>query len=83
MRRREFITALGGAVATTAWPLTALAQHPSGMRRIGVLSAVAADDPVARVRIAAFLLGLQQLGWTIFQLFRFDELGTPILQEHA
>ena len=65
MRRREFITALGGAVATTAWPLTAPAQHPSGMRRIGVLSAVAADDPVGRVRIAAFLMGLQQLGWTV------------------
>jgi len=65
MRRREFITALGGAVATSAWPLTVLAQHPNGMRRIGVLSAVAADDPVGRVRIAAFLLGLQQLGWTV------------------
>jgi len=65
MGRREFITALGGAVATTAWPSTALAQHPGGMRRIAVLSAVAADDPVGQVRIAAFLLGLQQLGWTV------------------
>jgi putative ABC transport system substrate-binding protein len=64
VRRREFITVLGGAVATTAWPLTAPAEHLSGMRRIAVLSAVAADDPVGRVRIAAFLLGLQQLGWT-------------------
>src|SRR5262245_63431787 len=59
--RREFITLLGGA---TAWPLTSRAQQPEGSRRIGVLMSTAADDPEGRARIAAFLGGLQQLGWT-------------------
>jgi putative ABC transport system substrate-binding protein len=62
MIRREFITLLGGAAA--AWPLTARAQQGERMRRIGVLAGVAADDPEGQVRIAAFLQGLQQLGWT-------------------
>ena len=62
MRRREFITLLGGA---TAWPLSARAQQPERMRRIGVLMSTAADDPEGQARIAAFHQGLQQLGWTI------------------
>jgi hypothetical protein len=62
MRRREFMTLLGGAAA--AWPVAARAQQPGGMRRIGVLMTTAADDPQNPVRIAAFLLGLAQLGWT-------------------
>ena len=61
-RRREFITLLGGAAA--AWPLAARAQQGERMRRIGVLMPLAADDPEAQARIAAFLQGLQQLGWT-------------------
>jgi ABC-type uncharacterized transport system substrate-binding protein len=60
MTRREFITLLGGAAAT--WPLAARAQQGERMRRIGVLVAVA-DDPEGQARIAAFLQGLQQLGW--------------------
>ena len=60
MRRREFITVLGGAAA--AWPLAARAQQGERVRRIGVLVAVA-DDPEGQARIAAFLQGLQQLGW--------------------
>jgi putative ABC transport system substrate-binding protein len=65
MRRREFIAALGGAAATTAWPLAVRAQQAGGMRRIGVLAGVAADDPNGRIRIAALLQGLQQSGWTV------------------
>ena len=47
-----------------AWPLAARAQQPERMRRIGVLMSLAADDPESQARIAAFLQGLQQLGWT-------------------
>jgi putative ABC transport system substrate-binding protein len=62
MRRREFITLLGGAAV---WPLTARAQQAERMRRIGVLMGQPAGDPVAQARSAAFLQGLQELGWTI------------------
>jgi putative ABC transport system substrate-binding protein len=62
MQRREFITLLGGAAA--AWPLAARAQQPDRMRRIGMLVGGAADDPESKARIAAFLLGLRELGWT-------------------
>jgi len=62
MRRREVITLLGGAA--TAWPLAARAQQMEQTRRIGVLMSTAADDPEGRARIAAFLGGLQQSGWT-------------------
>jgi putative tryptophan/tyrosine transport system substrate-binding protein len=61
MNRREFITLLGGAAA--AWPLAARAQQPDRMRRIGVLNGQAANDPDAQASIAAFLQGMQQLGW--------------------
>jgi putative ABC transport system substrate-binding protein len=62
MRRREFITLLGGAAAP--WPLTARAQQGERKRRIGVLSPVAADNPLGKARIAALLQGLHELGWT-------------------
>ena len=62
MRRRQFITLLGGAVV--AWPLAARAQQPERMRRVGVLMSLATDDPENQARIAAFLQGLQKLGWT-------------------
>jgi putative tryptophan/tyrosine transport system substrate-binding protein len=60
--RRQFLSALGGA--SIAWPLVARAQQPERMRRIGELQAIAADDPEAKAQNAAFLQGLQQLGWT-------------------
>jgi putative ABC transport system substrate-binding protein len=61
MRRRDFITLLGGA---PAWPLAARAQQGDRVRRIGVLVPTAADDPESLARVGAFLQGLQELGWT-------------------
>ena len=69
MRRREFITLLGGAAA---WPLAARAQQPERMRRIGVLLAAAADDAEFQVWVGAFLQALAQLGWTIGHNVRID-----------
>jgi putative ABC transport system substrate-binding protein len=63
MRRRQFIMVLG--CAAIGWPIAARAQQGERMRRIGVLNALAADDPVAQARHGAFLQGLQQSGWTI------------------
>src|SRR5215467_9021282 len=62
MRRREFISLLGSAVA--GWPLAAPAQQAERMRRIGVLINLTADDPEGRARLAAFLAVLRVLGWT-------------------
>ena len=61
MRRREFITVLGGAAV--AWTIAARAQHPEQMRRIGVLMNRATDDPEDQAYLAAFRQALQQLGW--------------------
>src|SRR6202047_2322695 len=71
MKRREFITLLGAAAAV-AWPLAARAQQPDRVRRIGVLMASAADDSESQARIAAFLQGLQQLGWADGRNMRID-----------
>ena len=62
MRRREFITLLGGAAA--AWPLVARAQQGNQMRRIGVLMLFAENDPVAMAQLSGFMQGLAEIGWT-------------------
>ena len=70
MKRREFISLLGGAAV--AWPLAAYAQQGERVRQIGVLTANAADDVDAQARHAAFLQGLQHLGWTEGRNVRVD-----------
>ena len=70
MRRREFITLVGGA--TAAWPLTARAQQPERVRRVGVLQPAAANDPDAQANNTAFVQGLQKLGWTDGSDVRID-----------
>jgi putative tryptophan/tyrosine transport system substrate-binding protein len=62
LRRRQFLTLLGGFAA---WPLAARAQQGERMRRIGVLTSLAADDPESQARHAAFLQGLQEWGWGV------------------
>jgi putative ABC transport system substrate-binding protein len=69
MRRREFITLLGGAAA---WPLAAHAQQGERVRRIGVLNPAAADDAVFQARIGAFQQELALLGWSIGRNVRID-----------
>jgi hypothetical protein len=61
IERRGFITLLSGAAT---WPLAVRAQQGGQARRLGVLMSTSADDPEGKARIAAFLGGLQQLGWT-------------------
>jgi hypothetical protein len=68
MRRRSFITLLGGAGA--AWPRTARAQEP--VRRIGVILPATSDDAEFQSWVEAFLQGLAQLGWTIGHNVRID-----------
>jgi len=70
MKRREFITLLGGAAV--AWPLVARAQQPERMRRVGVLMNLAADDPEALARLAAFHQGLQEAGWVVGRNLRIE-----------
>jgi hypothetical protein len=71
LKRREFITLLGGA---TAWPLAARAQ-PERIRRIGVLMYLAADDAEGQARLAAFAQALEQLGWSDLLLCDFRVTG--------
>src|SRR6516165_2029874 len=62
LKRRAFMTLLGGAAA---WPIGARAQQGEQKRRIGVLNAVAADNPEEQARLAAFHQGLGELGWIV------------------
>jgi putative tryptophan/tyrosine transport system substrate-binding protein len=61
MRRRDFIIVIG---SVAAWPLMARAQRPERIRRVGVLTGLAQDDPEAQARIKAFQQRLRELGWT-------------------
>jgi ABC-type uncharacterized transport system substrate-binding protein len=70
MRRREFITVLGGAAV--ACPVVARAQPPQRMRRVGVLMSTAADDSESQLRLVAFVQGLQQAGWTVGHNLQID-----------
>src|SRR5215831_20896910 len=69
-RRRDFISLLGGAAVS--WPLAARAQQEATLRRIGVLIQVAEGDPQARIEVATFLRGLQELGWSEGRSLRID-----------
>ena len=69
VRRREFITLLGGAAA---WPFVARAQQPERMRHIGILLATTADDVEFQAWVGAFLQALALLGWTIGRNVRID-----------
>jgi putative ABC transport system substrate-binding protein len=71
LKRREFITLLGGAAV--AWPLAARAQLTERVRRIGVLLNLAADDPMGQARVAAFVQGLEAAGWSDGRNVRIDK----------
>jgi putative ABC transport system substrate-binding protein len=73
MKRRAFITLLGGAAV---WPLAARAQQPDRMRRVGVLANIAADDPEAQARMTAFAQELAQLGWIAGRNVKIDSRWT-------
>jgi ABC-type uncharacterized transport system substrate-binding protein len=82
VKRREFITLLGGAAAT--WPLAARAQQRAErVRRIGVLVGTAADDAIGLARIAAFLQGLGQLDWMVGRNVRMDVRWAAADAAHA
>jgi putative ABC transport system substrate-binding protein len=70
LKRRDFITLLGGAAAT--WPRAARAQQPDRLRRIGVLMPFTANDPEAQARNVVFEQSLQQLGWTVGRDLQID-----------
>ncbi len=85
MRRRQFISLLGGTAAT--WPLAARAQQGERMRRIGVLLPAAADDAQFQARVGAFHQGLALLGWTTGRNVRIDTrwatTNTADIRRHA
>jgi putative ABC transport system substrate-binding protein len=84
MKRRAFITLLGGAAS---WPLAARGQQAERVRRIGVISPFAANDLEGQARIAAFLQGLQELGWSVGRNVRIDirwtTANTAEIRRHA
>jgi putative tryptophan/tyrosine transport system substrate-binding protein len=85
MRRRAFITLLGGAAA--AWPLAARAQQGERVRTIGIMGTTTPDDPEARARVDAFRQGLERHGWREGRNIRFEYRwpagDTEIIKKHA
>ena len=80
IRRREFITLLGGAVA---WPMAASAQQPERVRRVGVLMAFAETDMEVQARVAAFRQELRKSGWLEGANLRIDERWATDTMEHV
>jgi putative tryptophan/tyrosine transport system substrate-binding protein len=78
VRRREFLTLVGAAVA---WPIAARAQQPDRMRRIGVLMGFAESDREGQAFVAAFREGLQKLGWAEGRNIRIDYRWTALDKE--
>jgi len=85
MRRRDFITLLGGAAAS--WPLAARAQQPERMRRIGIIPPGTESDTEAQARLAAFRQAMEQLGWKESHNIRFEYRWTSgdaeLFKKHA
>jgi putative ABC transport system substrate-binding protein len=80
IKRREFITLLGGAAA---WPLAARAQQDGRMRRVGVLEGVDDDNPMAQPRRTTFRQALERLGWVEGRNVRLDyRYGAGALQRY-
>ena len=85
MKRRDFITLMGGAAA--AWPLAARAQQGERIRRVSILLPATADDEEFQARVGAFLQELQQSGWSIGRNVRIDtrwaSASAPDIRRHA
>jgi putative ABC transport system substrate-binding protein len=77
MRRREFLSALGGVA--TIWPYAALAQNHERMRRIGILIGFPENDPQTKSRLAAFRQELERLGWVTGRNVRYDYRFSPAI----
>jgi len=75
MRRREFISLIGGAAV--AWPVSARAQQPDRIRRVGVLIGLAEDDPDSKLRLGALRQGLEKLGWSEGRNIHLDVRFVP------
>jgi putative ABC transport system substrate-binding protein len=70
VRRREFITLVGGTAAT--WPLAAQAQQTERIRQVGVLMSTGSDDPETQLRVDALVQGLRQAAWIAGQNLKID-----------
>src|SRR5262245_45384006 len=70
MKRRKFIRFLSGA--TVAWPLATRAEQPGRMRRVGVITGFAENDPEGMAQLSGFIQGFQELGWTDGRNVRMD-----------